>query len=87
MVVIGHMICRATDPIHQLVANDLGHARGGAGTASHVGLQCFVFQAFVFLLLSDVCREFDMGRGTSLLPFFLPLFFCLSFFHRRSFLF
>lgn len=70
VVVIGHMICRATDPIHQLVANDSGHARGVVAVTSHAGFRCFVF----WLLCCYYCR---MSGGnltwTTELPFFVLL--------------
>jgi hypothetical protein len=48
VVETGHTICRATDLIHHLVANDLEHAREMTAMTSRVGPDIFVSRILCF---------------------------------------
>lgn len=91
VVVIGHMICRATDPIHQLVANDPGHARGVTAMTSHAGFKCSVFRllCFYYCRMSGGSLAWTTELLFFVLSFLLPsLFFpfCFLFFFLSLFL-
>jgi hypothetical protein len=83
----GHMICRANDAVHQLVANDSGHAKGVAAMTSHLD-PGVLFSRFCVLSTTKYLqqqRDSDCGILFFLYFFLLPSFPSLiSFFLKFS---
>lgn len=73
LVETGHMSCRANDSVHQMVANDSGHARGVAAMTSHVGPGVLYPRFCVWSITRYLQRQRNSGFDVLFFSFFLPL--------------